>query len=63
MTNKTVMQFADSVFVAKNQPGVGYKVTSIYPRQALTSYSPSLETLLDSGYTGNDIAVCCWFSL
>ena len=58
-----VMQFADSVFVARALPEGGCKIISIYPRDALDTYSPSLEVALDSGYQGNEgtvvIALCC----
>ena len=57
------MQFADSVFVARALPEGGYKIISIYPREALDTYSPPLEVVLDSGYQGNEvtvtIALCC----
>ena len=60
---QAVMQFADSVFVARALPEGGCKIISIYPREALDTYSPPLEVVLDSGYQGNEvtvtIALCC----
>lgn len=60
---QAVMQFADSVFVARALPEGGCKIISIYPREALDTYSPPLEVVLDSGYRGNEvtvtIALCC----
>lgn len=51
------MQFADSTFVAKILPEGGCKILSIYPREALDTYTPPLEVVLDSGYTGSNVTV------